>query len=128
MRCRGFVSIWFPQLREKGDGPPQDSGVMRIKDNKQRDLPGEKYHVVRKTMAQISAEWEKKGKKGKKEKEKDLCTQFCSLAAICGTNWTVKPQLLTAEKDTYYLKHLQQKEKFPSQFSFLNFAFSNIEG
>lgn len=126
MRCQGFVSIWFPQLREKGQGPPQDSGVMRIKDNKQRDLLGEKYLAARRTMAQISAEWAQKKKE--KRKEKDLCTPFCSLAAICGTNWTVKPQLLTAEKDTYYLKHLQQKEKFPSQFSFLYFAFLNIEG
>lgn len=67
MRCRGFVSIWFPQLREKGEGPPQDSGVMRIKDNKQRDLLREKYLAVRKTMAQISAEWAKKRKKKKKK-------------------------------------------------------------
>lgn len=57
------------------------------------------------------------------EPKKDLRPQFSLLAAICRTNWTVKMRLITAEKDTFHVLHLQpQKQQLSSVSPSLSFS------
>ncbi len=53
--------------------------------------------------------------------EKDLRPQFSLLAAICRTNWAVKMRLITAEKDTFHVLHLQPQKQ---RNSFLSLSLS----
>lgn len=116
-----FCHFWLVWLWERGKGR-QYSGEMKIKDL------GTNLRI----LTQIDAEVAKK-----RNKERDLGMQFCSLAAISRTNWTVKLRFLTAEKDalssasapTSFLPGIYSAHKSRgtiNPFSFLQVSYSRF--